>query len=108
MIEMLSMDLNRELIPQPISTFFGRVKGSSMIGAGVDDGDVLIIDKSLQWKKDALAVCCLNGDFTLKFIDKDNEGLFLRPANPNYPIIRINEDDYFTVWGIVSYIIKKQ
>lgn len=101
------LDLNKTLIKNPVSTFFGRVKGTSMKDAGIDDNDLLIIDKSLEYKNNALAVCCLNGEFTLKRIKVENGALFLVPANEDYQPIRVNEDDYFTVWGIVTYIIKK-
>jgi DNA polymerase V len=101
------MDLNWELVKNPDSTFYGRVKGVSMRDAGVDDGDLLIIDKSLDYRTGAMAVCCINGGFTLKFIRRDKDGLYLVPANPDYQPIKVNEEDEFTVWGIVAYIIKK-
>lgn len=101
------LDLVQELIKNPVSTFYGRVKGTSMKDAGIDDNDLLIIDKSLEYKNNALAVCCLNGEFTLKRLKVENDALFLVPANEDYQPIRVNEDDYFTVWGIVTYIIKK-
>lgn len=101
------LDLNKALIKNPVSTFYGRVKGTSMKNAGVDDGDLLVIDKSLEYRNNALAVCCLNGEFTLKRIKVDGKGLFLVPANDEFEPIEVKEDDYFTVWGIVTYIIKK-
>lgn len=106
-LQPVQMDLNRELIRNPISTFFGRVKGTSMKDAGVSDGDLLIIDKSLEWRKGAMAVCFFDGGFTLKYIEVDKDGIFLVPANPDFEPIRVKEDDYFTIWGIVVHIIKK-
>jgi DNA polymerase V len=103
-----AFDLNYELIKNPISTFYARVKGFSMKDAGVDDGDLLVIDKSLVYKKGAMAVCFVDGGFTLKYLERRKDGLYLIPANPDYPPIKVNdEDDGFTVWGIVTYIIKK-
>ncbi len=102
-----SLDLNRELIKNPCATFFGRVKGQSMIDAGVDDGDLLVIDKSLVYKKDALAVCFIDGDFTLKRITTDGDQIILMPANKDYAPILVPKDADFAVWGIVTYIIKK-
>src|SRR5574344_398821 len=69
----LSLDLNKELIDNPSSTFFGRVRGNSMIDAGIEDGDLLVIDKSLEPKDGDTAICFLDGEFTLKFvrIEKD-------------------------------------
>lgn len=101
------LDLNKALIKNPISTFYGRAKGTSMKDAGVDDGDLLIIDKSLEYKNNALAVCCLNGEFTLKRIKAEGNSLFLVPANEDFCPIEVHEDDEFTVWGIVTYIVKK-
>lgn len=101
------LDINKTLIENPSSTFYGRAKGSSMKDAGVDDGDLLIIDKSLEYRNNALAVCCLNGEFTLKMIRIDRNSLLLVPANDDFLPIEVKEDDYFTVWGIVTYIIKK-
>lgn len=102
------LDLNKVLIKNPSSTFYGRVKGQSMRDAGVDDGDLLVIDKSLELKNNSLVVCCLNGEFTLKWIRKENNKLWLIPANPDFKPIEVKEDDFFTVWGIVTWIIKRQ
>ncbi len=102
-----SLNLNDVIVKNPISTFYGRVKGTSMKGAGVDDGDLLVIDKSLEYKQGALAVCCINGEFTLKYIQKRDNKLYLVPANPDFQPIKVSEDDEFAIWGIVSYIVKK-
>lgn len=102
-----TLDLNQALIKNPSSTFYGRVKGCSMKDAGVDDGDLLVIDKSLKYQSGALAVCYINGEFTLKRIKIQNKTVMLMPANPDYQPILIKEEDEFTVWGIVTYIIKK-
>ncbi|NLW48536.1 MAG: translesion error-prone DNA polymerase V autoproteolytic subunit [Firmicutes bacterium] len=101
------LDLNKELIKNPSSTFYGRVKGVSMKDAGVDNGDLLVIDKSLTYRNNALAVCFINGEFTLKRIKREGETLLLMPANQDYQPIVVKEDTEFTVWGIVTYIIKK-
>lgn len=101
------LDLNELLIKNPSATFYGRVKGTSMQDAGVDDGDLLVIDKSLAYRNNALAVCFLNGEFTLKRIKIEGDTLLLMPANPDYQPIVVKEDADFAVWGIVTYIIKK-
>lgn len=103
-----ALDLNRALIKNPSATFYGRVKGESMQDAGVDDGDLLVIDKSLKYRNGALAVCYLNGEFTLKQIKMSGKQLWLMPANAAYQPISVNEDDDFLVWGIVTYLIKKE
>ena len=101
------LDLNKLLIKNPSSTFYGRVKGFSMKDAGVDNGDLLVIDKSLPYRNDALAVCYVDGEFTLKRIKVEGGRIILVPANKDYQPIVINEAADFAVWGIVTYIIKK-
>lgn len=103
----LTLDLNKALVKNPSSTFYGRVKGLSMKDAGVDDGDLLVIDKSLSYKSGALAICFVNGEFTLKGIKVEGNTIYLMPANKDYQPIVVNEDADFLVWGIVTYIIKK-
>jgi DNA polymerase V len=100
-------DLNKILIKNPVSTFYARVKGTSMRDAGIDDGDLLVIDKSLPHRAGAVAVCAINGEFTLKYIKRNGDRLWLMPANPEFKPIEVKEDDELTVWGIVSWIVKK-
>lgn len=104
----LAIDLNTELIRNPAATFFGRVKGNSLKDAGVDEGDILIIDKSLEPQDGDMAVCFVDGEFTLKFIRHDGENLLLIPANKDYEPIHITEDNDFLVWGVVTYTIKRR
>lgn len=101
-----TIDLNRELIRNPSSTFCARVIGNSMIDYDINDGDLLIIDKSLPIHDGSIAVCFIDGDFTVKRIAQKIDGLYLVPGNKAYPEIRISEDNNFQVWGIVSHIIK--
>ncbi len=103
----LTLDLNRELIRNPASTFFARVSGVSMIDDGVGDGDLLLIDKSVEPYDGCLAVCYIDGDFTLKrFADKGDHALLV-PANPAYKSIKVTADNDFMIWGVVRYLIKK-
>ena len=101
------IDLNRELIKHPASTFYARVCGESMTGAGIGDGDLLVIDRSVEPYDMCVAVCFIDGEFTLKHVKKDSHGLLLLPANPKFKPIPVSEDDQFTVWGVVRYVIKK-
>lgn len=101
-----SIDLNRELISHPSSTFCARVTGDSMIESGISDGDILIIDKSLEARNGSIAVCFYDGEFTLKRISIKSDGLYLEPSNPRYTTIKVTEDANFNVWGIVTYVIK--
>ena len=100
------IDLNLELVKNPAATFFGRVSGDSMTGAGVDDGDLIVIDKSLQASDGDIAVCFLDGEFTLKRIHIEKDVMWLVPENPKYKKIKVTPDQNFMVWGVVTYSIK--
>lgn len=102
-----AIDLNRELVKHPAATFYGRVVGDSMIDAGVEEGDILVIDRSLDPKDGDMAVCFVDGEFTLKHLRISDRGLRLEPANPKYPSIEISEGVEFRMWGVVTYVIKK-
>lgn len=102
-----SIDLNKTLVTDKESTFFGRVKGDSMVDANIHDGDVLVIDRSMDAKNNTIALCMLNGEFTVKRIIKRNGCVTLYPANPQYKPIPITPDMDFAVWGVVTYIIHK-
>lgn len=104
-----SLDLNRDLISHPAATFYARVVGVSMIGAGIDEGDILVIDRALVPRQDDIVVAFINGEFTVKYIDfsmKERGKIYLRPANDKYTPIEINTSDDFKVWGVVAKIIK--
>ncbi len=103
----LKLDLNRELVKNPASTFYARVSGVSMIDDGIDDGDLLVIDKSVTPFDGCLAICYIDGDFTLKRFKDCKEYGMLMPANSNYKPIMVNEQSDFMIWGVVRYVIKK-
>lgn len=102
-IDILSM-----LCPHPEASYLIRVSGNSMIDAGVLSGDIVIVDKSNRNPgPHEIAMCELNGEYTLKhFVLEQGQG-WLVPANPEYPRIRISPEDDFSVWGTVTYIIHK-
>jgi DNA polymerase V len=111
-----AIDLNKELVRHPAATFYGRVAGDSMIDAGVEEGDILVIDKSLEARDGDMAVCFIDGEFTLKHIRFDtavsSDGITVRklrliPANDRYPVIQVEEGSDFIMWGVVTYVIKK-
>lgn len=102
----IKIDLNKELIDNPSSTFYARVKGCSMIDAGISDGDILIIDKSLEPQSGDTAVCYIDGEFTLKYIHIETDAIYLIPANHDFHPIKITEENDFCIWGIVTYSIK--
>ena len=101
-----SIDLNKVLITNKDATFYGRVKGDSMIDAGLSDGDLLIIDKSLEPKDGKIAVCFIDGEFTVKRIKITNKCIYLVAENKNYKPIKVTDDNDFLIWGIVTTVIK--
>ena len=105
-----SLDFNRDLIRHPEATFYGRVDGDSMEDASICEGDIAVIDRSVDPQDGDVVVGYVNGEFTIKFLDlthKDEGYIELRPANKNYQPIRINENDDFEVWGVVVWTIKR-
>jgi DNA polymerase V len=102
-----AFDLNKELVKNPSSTFYGRVRGNSMINAGINEGDILVIDKSIYPNDGMKAVCFIDGEFTLKTLQVTKDGLYLMPANKEFKPIKITPENEFTVWGIVTYVIHK-
>lgn len=104
-----SLDFNRDLILHPESTFYGRVEGDSMVDAGICDGDIAVIDRSLEPQDGDIVIGYVNEEFTIKFLDlshKDEGFIELRPANKHYAPIRIGVNDHFEVWGVVVWTIK--
>lgn len=101
------IDLNRTLIKDKEATFYGRVRGNSMEDANIHEGDILVIDRSLQAKSNNIVLCALNGEFTVKRLIKRSGSITLYPANPKYQPIPITPEMDFAVWGVVTYIIHK-
>lgn len=101
------LDLNEHLIEHPNSTFIIKVKGDSMVEAGINDEDLLIVDKSRQPEMGQVVIAELNGEFTVKFIEEIKGELYLVPANKKFDPILINDETEFMVWGIVIYTIHK-
>ncbi len=104
-----SLDFNRDLIRHPEATFYGRVEGDSMIDAGICDGDIAVIDRSVEPSDGDIVVGYVNEEFTIKYLDlthKDDGYIELRPANKRFAPIRIDQDDDFEVWGVVVWTIK--
>lgn len=105
-----SLDFNRDMIRNPDATFYGRVSGDSMVGAGISDGDIAVIDRSVEAADGDIIVAYVNNEFTIKFLDLSHAAdgyIELRPANDKYKPIRIDNGDDFRVWGVVVWTIKK-
>jgi DNA polymerase V len=102
-----NIDLNTELSENPLATFYIKVKGNSMIDAGINDKDVLVVDRSLEPQNNKIAICCIDGEFTVKRIQVEKDCLYLMPENPNYEPIKVTEENQLIIWGMVTYVIKK-
>ncbi|MDC1471758.1 translesion error-prone DNA polymerase V autoproteolytic subunit [Flavobacteriaceae bacterium] len=101
------LSLDNELIKNKEATFFARVSGQSMVDAGLNDNDLLVIDRSLSPAHNKIAVCFLDGEFTVKRLKVEKEEVWLQPENKNYQPIKITSENDFVIWGIVTNVIKK-
>ena len=105
-----TLDFNRDLIRNPEATFYGKVEGDSMIEAGINDGDIAVIDRSIEAQDGDIVVGYINDEFTIKYLDlhhRKDGYIELRPANKDFKPIRIDADDDFEVWGVVIWTIKR-
>lgn len=102
-----SLDLNEHLIANPAATFFVRACGESMIGAGIHDNDILIVDRSLNPVNGSVVIAALDGELTVKRLLNKNGSLFLTPENNDFPDMEVYKDCSFEVWGVVIYVIHR-
>lgn len=102
----LTIDLNKEIIKNKDTTFFAKVKGHSMKNVGINDGDLLVIDKSLEPKNNRIAVCQIDGEFTVKRIKIEKGVVWLIAENEEYQPIKVTSENDFLIWGIVTNAIK--
>lgn len=100
------IDLNKEIIKHPLSTYYGRVRGVSMKNAGIDDGDIMVIDKSIKPTNGCIAICFLDGEFTAKRLIIRKDEILLMPENEDYKPILVTKENEFIVWGVVTHVIK--
>lgn len=101
------IDLNTHLVSRPGSTFLATVKGDSMIGAGIHDGDLLVVERNAEPRNGKVVVAVLNGELTVKRLDKQHGRVRLLPENPAFSPIEVPEDASFHIWGVVSSVIHK-
>jgi DNA polymerase V len=101
------LNLDELLIKNPEATFFVRVSGNSMIGAGMYTGDILIVDCSLEARPGDVVIAVLEGQFTVKRLIRKGGKYFLKPENPAYSLIELHEATEFRVWGVVTHVIHK-
>ena len=100
-----AIDLNEHLIAHPSATFFVRAKGHSMLGAGIRDGDTLIVDRAINAKHGDIVVAVLNGDFTVKKLHQKSGLVALQAEHADFPLIKIQDGADFEVWGVVTWVL---
>ncbi|MBP9794007.1 MAG: translesion error-prone DNA polymerase V autoproteolytic subunit [Flavobacterium sp.] len=101
------ISLDQIVVKNKSATFYAKASGNSMIGAGIADGDVLVIDRSLEPTDNKIAVCFIDGDFTVKRIKIEKNSVSLVPENEAFEVITITEENELIIWGIVTYVLKK-
>ncbi|MBI49249.1 MAG: peptidase S24 [Crocinitomicaceae bacterium] len=103
----LDLDLGSYLVQHPSATFCVRVEGDSMVGAGIQSGDVILIDRSLTPNRGSIVLAVIDGEFTVKRVDIINDKLYLIPEHPHLKPMEVAEDSTFQVWGVVTFVIHK-
>ncbi len=105
-----SIDFNRDIVRHQATTFYARCIGDSMRDAGIDEGDILVVDKSLEMQDGDIIIAYIDGEFTVKRVrlDRADNALWLMPENDKYTPIKVTEDAHFEVFGVVTYNIKRQ
>ena len=101
------LDLNELLVKRPAATFFVRVQGDSMIGAGIHDGDLLVVDRSLRPADGDVIIASVDGDFTVKTYRRDKDGVRFEPANPDFAVIRLRAEQELDYFGKVTACIHR-
>ena len=103
----IRISLDKELVKNGDATFFARVSGNSMEDAGLSDGDLIVVDRSLNPENGKIGICMIDGEFTVKRIKKTGGKLYLLAENKKYKTIELREENELIIWGIVVYVIKK-
>lgn len=107
----IKLDLNRHLVTHPSATFFVRVEGESMTGAGILSGDTLVVDRSLDVRDGDVVIAVVEGEFTVKRFRRKKDGIWLVAEHPDYPSIRLDDGSadigVGAIWGVVSSVIRK-
>jgi DNA polymerase V len=101
------VSIDQIVVKNALATFYAKANGNSMTGAGIDDGDILVIDKSIEPQDGKIAVCFIDGEFTIKRIKVQENSLLLLPENKLFEPIEITQENDFIIWGIVTFVVKK-
>ena len=99
------LDLNEHLVRNPSSTFYVRAKGDSMTDAGIQSGDILVVDRSVSPKDRQIVVAMLDGEFTVKRLHRRKEKVFLVAENSAFQPIEVTENQDLTIWGVVTFVV---
>lgn len=103
----IRISLDKELVQNENATFYARVRGNSMVDANIEDGDLLVIDRSVETRDGKIAVCMLDGEFTIKRLKVEHDCMYLMPENKKYAPIKVTEENELIIWGIVTYVVKR-
>jgi DNA polymerase V len=99
------LNLNAHLVKHPAATFFVKVSGHSMLGAGIHDGDLLIVDRAVSPEDGKIVIAVVDGELTVKRLSQQKDKLYLAPENDDYPAIEVRESSEFSIWGVVTTVI---
>ena len=100
------ISLDHVLVKNREATFYAKASGTSMTGAGIGDGDIMIIDRSIEPQNNKIAVCFIDGEFTVKRIKVEKDCVYLMPENAAFQPIKVTDENLLVIWGIVTYVIK--
>ncbi len=101
------IDLKKLLFKHPINTYLLRAKGTSMVEANINNGDLIIVDTQIEPLNNDICVCIVDGDYTLKRVSKSANKIYLMPYNKDFKPIEVTEDNRFSIWGVLTYSIHK-
>lgn len=102
-----TLDLNQLCVRHPAATYYVRARGNSMTGAGIDDGDILVVDRSLEHTHGSIVIAAIAGEFTVKKLEQRNGKHWLVPANPDYAPVEITQEQMADIFGVVTFVIRK-
>ena len=100
------ISIDQIVVKHKEATFYAKANGNSMVGAGIDDGDILVIDRSLEPRDGKIAVCFVDGEFTVKRIKVESDCVYLLAENPKFQPIKVADENELIIWGIVTHVVK--
>ena len=102
-----TLDLNQLCVRHPAATYYVRARGNSMTGAGIDDGDILVVARSLEHTHGSIVIAAIAGEFTVKKLEQRNGKHWLVPANPDYAPVEITQEQMADIFGVVTFVIRQ-